>query len=866
MGGPATSGHLEPWGKANRNCGTFHHLAHHMADVAACFESICQLPVIRDRLEKAAQRALNSQDIARLAALTFLHDAGKLHPGFQAKGWPQGQWRGGLYGHVKEGAALFAMPLLEPLAVALGIGHLIGWGVTRDLLHASFAHHGRPFMLGGDNDVAGSGWFEACSNGYDLRGATAEIGALLPLWFPDAFVAGGSPLPDGTDFQHLFCGLVSLADWLGSDQRIFEFSTDLDSAYIERARQNAATAVAGIRLDTRDLQRLMAGRTGFSDLTGFAAPNGQQAIIGNAPLAEPLLIFEAETGSGKTEAALWRFAKLLEAGLVDSLYFAVPTRAAAKQLHRRVHDAMIRLFGEYAPDTVLAVPGYMLAGETGGRMLPGFQVLWDDDPDRDRLLARWSAENAKRYLAAPVAVGTVDQAMLGALTVKHAHLRAASLCRSLLVIDEVHASDRYMREVQHRLLTTHLSRGGHALLMSATLGSVARGKWLGQSQPSFAVAVEAPYPALWSRGETGPRSTQATPRQKTVTMRSVSTMDASRAAESAVEAAGRGARVLVIRNTVDMAIATWQAVRDMGRETLLMGVAGGPALHHSRFAPEDRRLLDKAVEETLHTSIRLPGGVIVIGSQTLEQSLDIDADLLITDLCPVDVLLQRIGRLHRHSLPRPSGFEKPACHVLLPEKGLEPLLKPAFENGLGGWLTQSGGLEGVYRDLAILELTRRLIEEHPAWEIPAMNRFLVESATHPDCIEALIEAAGPPWRNYQTKILGKDLAEVSAAKNVLLDTRIEFANLKFSDDEEKIRTRLGEEGAAITLAAPVVGPFGQSISGFTLPAHWSPGLQRDEVPRVDREGDRLLIQVGNVNLQYSREGLKQKVAVVTYKL
>ena len=146
--------------------------------------------------------------------------------------------------------------------------------------------------------------------------------------------------------------------------------------------------------------------------------------------------------------------------------------------------------------------------------------------------------------------------------------------------------------------------------------------------------------------------------------------DLDAAAERALRAARAGAKVLVVRNTVNHAVATQQALEklalngsDLG---LLFACQGLPTLHHGRFAADDRRLLDRAVEERLRKD-RASGGLIVVGTQTLEQSLDIDADLLITDLCPVDVLLQRIGRLHRHQRhDRPAGYDTPNCVVLTP--------------------------------------------------------------------------------------------------------------------------------------------------------------------------------------------------------
>lgn len=841
-----------PWGKTGDE--QSHHLAHHCADVAACFEAMVDLPVVRARMEQAAGGSLSSTQIARLSVLVFLHDAGKLHPGFQAKGWPQGVWNGGHHGHVQEGAAIFCGQAPEEIGRNLHLGALAGWGVDEHLLFAVLAHHGRPFAVG---DRAGKQWQRVPPLGYDPVVQSAEIGTLIRCWFAAAFdLDNEAKLPTVPDFQHLLCGLVSLADWLGSTRDVFDFVPDLDGKYIEKARRKARKAVADIGFDARRFRDLASGRTDFATLTKGKQPRPQQRLIGEFPLEEQLVILESETGSGKTEAALWRFARLLEAGLVDSLYFALPTRAAALQLHRRVNETMARLFDGGGPEAVLVVPGYLRTGDVEGQRLPGWHVRWDDDDGTDeaRLLARWAAESTKRSLAAMVAVGTVDQAMLAALQVKHAHLRAAALSRSFLVIDEVHASDRYMTEVQNHLLRMHLDRGGHAMLMSATLGSVARTKWLErQPGPSFKEAIAAPYPAAWGKSKAMPRGCGAQERQKIVAMALVPTMAAEVAAFIAVGAARAGARVLVIRNTVTAAVATFEAVRQAD-ETLLLQVAGGPALHHGRFAPEDRALLDQAAEVALSPHQRKPGGVIVIGTQTLEQSLDIDADCLVTDLCPADVLLQRIGRLHRHPLVRPPNFETARCHVMIPEQGLVKLLAPAFENGLGAW-KEAGVLNGIYRDISGLELTRRLVETHSEWTIPAMNRMLVETATHLDRIEALNEELGKDWADYWNHIYGKEVADAMAAKRIAMPTDTPFADVRFPEDEEKIRTRLGAEGARISFAAPIMGPFGALINGFSLPDHWSHGIDSREKTEPVIVGGMIRLDIGSRRFCYGRTGV-----------
>ncbi|CAN5241050.1 CRISPR-associated helicase/endonuclease Cas3 [soil metagenome] len=845
-----------PWGKTSE--GTSHHLAHHCADVAACFEVIGALPVVRTRMEKAAGRTLSAVDMSRLAMLAFLHDCGKLHPGFQAKGWPEGVWQDFKHGHVQEGAAIFAGVLESKIASHLHLDRLIAWDVDEHLLFSTLAHHGRPFKL---EAAASQRWDVQPANGYDPLLAAKEIGAVMEDWFAPAFVDGAEPLPSEPDFQHLFCGLVTLADWLGSSPEIFDFAPYLDSDYMAKARKKAQRAVVDIGLDVSRLHESIMGRADFAVLTRGKSPRPPQRLVGDYPVEEQLVILESETGSGKTEAALWRFARLFEAGKVDSLYFSLPTRAAAKQIHRRVHKAMRNLFGADAPEAVLAVPGYLMSGETQGKALPDWKVRWADDDGQDerRNLARWAAENAKRYLAATVAVGTVDQAMLGALEVKHAHLRAATLSRSLLVIDEVHASDRYMTEVQSHLLKMHLGRGGYAMLMSATLGSVARERWLGparrRSPPDFKDAVAAPYPAVWGKRDGTPRRVEKQEQQKRVAT-TLASWEPREAAARAITAARHGARVLVIRNTVTAALEVFAAVKEAGAQNLLWHVAGEPALHHSRFAPEDRKLLDDEVEKTLFPKLeeRSSDGVIVIGTQTLEQSLDIDADILITDLCPVDVLLQRIGRLHRHDLPRPAAFEAPVCVILAPELGLARLAAPAFENGLG--MLKDGG--GVYRNLHACELTRRLILDRPEWAIPAMNRFLVESATHPDKIDALNAEMGAAWEHYWNTIYGKDIAETGAARHVALPVETPFAEVLFASDQEKIRTRLGAEGAIIRFSEPVRGPFGQEISSVTLPAHWSHGMEVDEplTPSVD-DDSVVNVAVEENYFHYDREGLKR---------
>ena len=561
---------------------------------------------------------------------------------------------------------------------------------------------------------------------------------------------------------------------------------------------------------------------------GHERPRAAQKAVADASLDCPLLILESETGSGKTEAAVMRFAALWRAGLVDGLYFAVPTRAAAKQIHRRIGEALRRLFPRDAGvETVLVIPGYYVAGAAEGRATGKFQVFWEDEPDEAVRAARWSAESVRHYLSSTAAVGTVDQALLGGLKVKWAHLRGASLARSLLVVDEVHASDAYMTELLRGLLHGHLDLGGHALLMSATLGAAARVALSSGREradpPAPDQAEAAPYPALTLAGA-GMREIRRidvedtdSGRDKEVTVRVEPWLaDPARIVELAHAQARKGAKVLVIRNTVATAQAVFGELMRRGSGELALAVEGIPALHHSRYAVEDRQLLDDAVEQALGKGRELPEGRVVIGTQTLEQSLDIDADFLISDLCPVDVLLQRIGRLHRHpETERPPVCAAPCCVVLGPDDGLEAGLDGGLlRHGLG--MSEHGG---IYRDLLAVEQTRRLIADYTVWRIPTMNRMLVEWATHPEALRKRAGELGGRWLDHEQRTYGLAAAEGQRARHHTLDRNKPFDQSVFPDLDEIVRTRLGEDGPRIKLAAAVRGPFGVLVQTFNLLAH-----------------------------------------------
>lgn len=859
---------MDAWGKFDQETGRFHRLEHHCADVAACFEVLLREPVLRARFARAAGATeLDGTTAARLTYLCFLHDFGKLNAGFQFKvprlgTPPRGRPRPA--GHVGE-ALLCAEQ--EELCELLGFYRILDdWGDGAGiLLYAALAHHGRPARRPSHTGQGPPELWRPFA-GYEPRTAANLLYDRGRSWFPRAF-EHGPPLPDTPTLAHLFAGVVALADHLGSDESAFDYEPDPDPSYLERARRIAAQTVASKGF-VRSAWPKDAPAVDVRTLFDYAKPRPLQATTASAPLDSPLLILESETGSGKTEAAILRFAALWRAGLVDGLYFAVPTRSAAKQLHGRVRRALDRVFPSTAKaETVLAVPGYLQAGDAEGRHAEKFEVYWEDKPDEATRLARWSAESARKYLTAPAAVGTVDQALLAGLQVKWAHLRAAALARSLLVVDEVHASDGYMTEVMHGVLRGHLALGGHALLMSATLGSAAGTKFISKTnrytRPSPSNAEAVPYPALTladGRGDFRVCPIEASNTSKTVAVSTAAFMgEPSAIARTAIRAAQNDAKVLVIRNTVNSARAVFAALVAQGGGHLALAIAGEPALHHSRFAAEDRALLDDEVERQLGKQNRSPGGVVVLGTQTLEQSLDIDADYLITDICPVDVLLQRLGRLHRHATTgRPAGFKDARCLVLVPESGLaEGLDRSLLQHGLG---VSEGG--GIYTNIVGIEATRRLIEDHPAWAVPEMNRMLVERGTHPEVLRELAASLGEDWLSHLSEVVGRNSAESVAARNHALTRDEPFdEDLIFADLDSKVRTRLGEDGPRIELPSPVTGPFGSDVRTFNLPAHLFrhglPGKEDVEAARAEAVAPgTLILTVGDDRLIYDRAGIR----------
>ena len=582
------------WAKSDRTKpGRIHLLEHHLADVGAVFEALLRQPTIKRRLARCGGlEDLDDVTVARLSVLAALHDIGKVNLNFQTQVWQLSEIPSRLQNRGQAGHTAILSPVLsgeddetsEWFFDALGWwDHMINWDdedgkTVAGLFVATLSHHGRPFQCPHPDYARNTSIWKPIPGLHPQR-QVERIGRLLRLWFPKAFEADSAPLPAAPEFQHHFLGLCTLADWIGSNQDWFSFVDESRDDYIESARDSARQAVEAVGLDLDQQRGRFDGVPDFSELFGIEEPANaiQRQTVFNTSQDEQIVIVESETGSGKTEAALWRFAKMYEAGLVDGLYFALPTRAAAVQIHDRVRRFVERMFrGGYGPKPVLAIPGYVRPEDFSTSHLPEYDLWWDGAHSHSGSAHNWAAENPKRFLTVQIAVGTVDQAMMGALKVNHAHLRSSSLARNLLVVDEVHASDTYMSRILSAVLDAHIGSGGYALLMSATLGSVARKRWIGveregtDSRLSLDQAITAPYPAV-STASGGRQMLSATGennQRKTVTLVASRTMpEFGEVAKRALGAARTGAKVLVVRNTVDYAVKTQLAIEALAGDS-----------------------------------------------------------------------------------------------------------------------------------------------------------------------------------------------------------------------------------------------------------------------------------------------------------
>jgi CRISPR-associated endonuclease/helicase Cas3 len=377
------------------------------------------------------------------------------------------------------------------------------------------------------------------------------------------------------------------------------------------------------------------------------------------------------------------------------------------------------------------------------------------DEPAEALCTAWLAQDRRRALLAQVGVGTLDQALLAVLPVRHAPLRLYGIAGKVLIVDEVHAFDAYMRHELATLLRFHAALGGSAILLSATLPGRLRAQLIsafrdGAGGASAAGLATQAYPLATIAGSTAITETPCRPREGLPRRVAVTRLPHTAAAVARIAAASHdGAAIVWVRNTVDDAIEAVAMLRAAGIE---------PLLFHARFAMADRL----AIEDTVLRRFG-PGGTeragVLVATQVVEQSLDLDFDLMVTDLAPADLLIQRIGRLWRHDRGYPRCVPGPELLVISPE----PVDDPSAD-----WIKAAlPGTASVYRDHALLWRSARAVFQRGAIVTPDDMRPIVETVFDREAAGAV-----PPGLAKSDQVAhGKGLGQTGLAAQNVLDLR-----------------------------------------------------------------------------------------------
>ena len=614
-----------------------------------------------------------------------------------------------------------------------------------------------------------------------------------------------------------FAGVTVLADWLGSNTHFFPY---VAQPLALRQYWDGSAERANGALDTAGVlpARVRAGQMlrDFFPYIETASPLQRWAgsvEIGSQPT---IVLLEDVTGAGKTEAAMMLTYRLMAAGQSNGFFIGLPTMATANAMYKRVAGVYRQLF-EGDADLALAHGHRRLVDEFARSVLPAA----DDEHDRAQLddtasarCSAWLADMSKRALLASAGVGTIDQALLAVLHSKHQSLRLLGLFRKVLIVDEVHACDAYMLSVLERLLEFHARADGSVILLSATLPihmkqSLLNAYAMGRQQASVKPIASQAYPLATRWSDVLPAPLEDALGSRANVARTVAVhYEADQAAAYAyvLAALAEGKCVGWIRNTVADAMTAYaHIVEFVPREKI--------TLFHARFALCDRLRKEEQVlacfgEESGQAA---RAGRLMIATQVAEQSLDIDFDVLVTDLAPIDRVLQRAGRLHRHvrdgagnRVREPGAVDArppPCLWVFGPAWSMEPGARwyaDAFDKG-----------QYVYPHHGQLWLTAQLLQRGQ-FNMPAEARSMIEAVFS-------IDAAIPPaLSSIAIKAEGREIADASQAQRNVLEVDTGYVRGGQNDwwSEAQTPSRLGEETSEIMLAKWVGGQL----------LRWDPGV------------------------------------------
>lgn len=714
-----------------------------------------------------APSVLNRFDLqpSTVGALAALHDLGKISPGFQRKcaAWLEENelmridrnctWDSIMesdHGKVSH-AAIQAFLLEAGLAseTAKYVSAAIG------------GHHGR---LNWPHDTyCPKGSISENTSGIDWeaeRTASADM-----IWSHFNGNDNGRPvvLSDESPALWWLAGIASVADWIGSDESFFATDGGADDEDICAIAQNALDQIGFQR--TEFIKNLS-----FHDLFHDPEkpeiswiPNEMQERAVAAISGPGVYVIEAPMGIGKTEAALWAAYRLLVSQKATGIYFALPTQATSNRMHLRMNAFLQCICPQSKPSRLIHSNSWLT--DQASVLMPGSNSV-DSKSDDARTGRDWFA-SAKRALISPFGVGTIDQALLGVVAAKHFFVRHFALAGKVVILDEIHSYDLYTGTLIDKLITTLEGLGCTVIVLSATLTRERLGK-ITPLPSDFSAGDQPPYPLISGRKEGCPVEPVAItpPESRTV---KVDFVDAEKMAEEAIELAQKGGAVLWVCNTVDVAQKQYQSLMKMAPDELKIG------LLHSRFPFWRRKQIEDEWMERFGKGEKSRCGSILVSTQIVEQSVDLDADLLITELSPTDMLLQRLGRLWRHSRKRPVDIgEIPRLCIIDEKKTLDEFGKMEPEQ----IIKDLGSKAYVYAPYILIR-SLEVWKAQSVVSIPSLIRPLIE-ATYRERVES------DSWGGLYDDLLADCLARKMWASR----------NCNFwqpaLEDSEGIQTRLNE--------------------------------------------------------------------------
>jgi CRISPR-associated endonuclease/helicase Cas3 len=617
-------------------------------------------------------------------------------------------------------------------------------------------------------------------------------------------------------------GIAVLADWLGSNQDHFRYHSkpqELKSYWQEVALINAGRAIA--ELPVTPAIRPFGSIGALFPFIAEPTPLQHYAITESLSDLPQLFILEDVTGAGKTEAALILTQRLMAESLADGFYIALPTMATANAMYRRIRHVYRKFYRtDKEPSLILAHGARDLneafqdsvtlpsQSQTDADYLAGGNE-GDQELSATAYCNAWLADSRKKALLADIGVGTLDQALLAVLPARHQSLRLLGLGRKVLLVDEVHAYDSYMQKLLATLLEAHARQGGSVILLSATLPQSMRENlvaafYQGLNEAAPSLEYPAPYPLATHASALPEKIEQGidtrTEVKRTVKIQRVGNEEEVEAQiRQAIEA---GHCVCWIRNTVKAARQSYQDLLDKGIP------ANQLSLFHSRFAMIDRqrienRTLELFGEQSSHAQRK---GQVLIATQVVEQSLDLDFDAMITDLAPIDLIIQRAGRLRRHirdaqgDRMRNTGTQDqrgtPILYLYSPEPN---------NDADADWLKSChAGTQAVYPHLGQLWLTAKCLFDSGQFTLPQDARALIEGVYSYEAEDSLSEQL----REASQKAIGKEMSYREMGRMNALDlskgyTRKSAEKSGGWDEETKIPTRLTEE-ETVSVALAVI--------------------------------------------------------------